>query len=458
MNNKELDDLYLEIENKADGTAEQAEENLQPARKNEKKGKRRKSFLHGITGILVGIMIGVLACVAVFTISTMKSNATSVELDYESKLALILMYLEEYFIDDLDEQMIEDAIAKGLMENIGDKYAEYYTEKEFQDLIESISGEYAGIGVQIVQNDNNDIMVYAVYDDSPAKEVGILPGDVIVEAAGTRDFEDMDALVAVVRGNPGTTVDIVIRRNDEEIPMTVERRQIAIQSVGGTMLDDTLGYIQIAEFSTTTFPQLKKTVEDLLSQGMKELIFDLRDNPGGDYDSVVAVCDYIVPEGIIVTVQDKKGGVHTDNSDANCLDIPMVVLVNENSASAAELFTMCLKDYGVATIVGTQTYGKGIVQSIFQLMDGSGLKFTTERYYGPAGNCIQDTGIEPDYILELPEDRYEDGIFYRFEDTQLIKGAELLGHTLEFEEERALAEAANTAEEEKTEESENIQE
>ena len=318
-------------------------------------------------------------------------------------------------------------LSKGLMENIGDKYSEYYTKEEFDQLLEESSGEYAGIGVQIVMNDDGFVEVYKVFKDSPAEEAGIQLKDLIVEASGVRDFEDLDALVSLVRGEKGSTVDLVIERNGEEIPMTVERRSIVTDSVYGEMLDDEVGYIQIAEFNTATIQQFRDIVDSLLEQGMKKVIMDLRSNPGGDYDSVVAVCDRVLPEGIIVTVEDKQGGMITENSDADCLDIPIVLLVDQNTASAAELFTMALRDYGMAQVVGTTTYGKGLVQSLFRLPDGSGLRFTTEKYYGPAGNWIQDTGIEPDYVVEFPEEVYEDGIIFLEEDVQMKKAAELLG-------------------------------
>jgi len=277
------------------------------------------------------------------------------------------------------------------------------------------------------------VEVYKVFKDSPAQEAGVQIKDLIVEADGVRDFETLDALVSIVRGEIGTTVDLVIERGGEELAMTIERREIETESIYYEMLSDTVGYLQIAEFNTSTVQQFEDAIEALEASGMTAIIMDLRDNPGGDYDSVVAICDRVLPEGVIVSVEDRQGGIFTENSDANCLNIPIVILVNENTASAAELFTMTLKDYDMAQIVGTTTYGKGIVQSIFRLIDGSGLKFTTEKYYGPKGNCIQDEGIEPDYIVEFPEEVYEDGVITREEDIQLQKAAELLGFTLTFE-------------------------
>ena len=355
------------------------------------------------------------------------SNAAVTDMDYRDKLELILNYLNLYSLEDIEEDSLGDIIGKGLMENIGDKYAQYYTAQEFDQLIDDMNGSYAGIGVQIVMNDDGLIEVYRVFAGSPAEEAGVQIKDCIVEANGVRDFADMDSLVSIVRGEEGTTVDIVVLRDEEEIPMTIERRAIVSDSVYSMMLYDTIGYIAIYEFNTATVQQFNEALDSLFEQGMTSVVMDLRDNPGGDYDSIVAICDRVLPEGVIVTVEDKLGGMHTENSDATCLDIPIVLLVNENTASAAELFTMALHDYGMAQIVGTRTFGKGVVQSIFRLLDGSGLKFTTEKYYGPAGNWIQDTGIEPDCEVEIPDEAYEDGRIDVEEDLQLRKALELLG-------------------------------
>ncbi len=428
MRKEDLDEEY-ESEEYEDMDDEYGDD-TEPARR---KLSGRNHFFSGWMGLFIGIIIGAVAIAAVFAITTMRSQATtSMDLDYETKIEYIVSYLKAYYLNDLEDEDIETALAKGLLENIGDKYATYYTPEEFQEQIASVNGTYAGIGVRIVKNDDGYIEVYEVFDGSPAQEAGIHVKDLIVEADGQRDFETMDELVAIVTGEEGTTVDIVVERDGEEIPMTVERRAIETESVYSTMMDDTVGYIQITTFNTASVQQFNDAIDSLLEEGMTSVIIDLRNNPGGDYDSVVSMIDRVVPEGPIVSTENKQGGITTENSDAECLDIPIVLLVNENTASAAELFTMALHDYGMAEIVGTTTYGKGIVQSIYQLPDGSGLKFTTEKYYGPAGNCIQDVGITPDYEVELPEDTYKDGIIYEYEDTQLQKAAELLGSTYDF--------------------------
>ena len=382
-------------------------------------------------GLLVGILITIaavmlLAVIAVFIFFRGMRTGTA-EMDYQEKLDTIQMYLDNYYLYDLDEEQMENALAAGLLNGIGDKYAKYYSKEEFDQLMEETSGSYGGIGISIIMNDDNQVEVYKVFDGSPAAEAGIQIKDVIVEAAGVRDFEDIDELVSLVRGEQGTTVDIVISRDGKEIPMTVERRIIDMETVASKMLDNNIGYIQLTEFDTISVEQFNNALDALESQGMTSLILDLRDNPGGDYDTVIAMSDRVLPEGKIVTVVDKQGTEKTEYSDEeHQISIPMVVLINENSASASELFTGAIKDYGIATIVGETSYGKGIVQSIFRLEDGSGMKFTTEEYLTPNGNHINGIGVVPDVEVSIPEEAYEDGVITEEEDVQLQKAIEIL--------------------------------
>ncbi|MBQ9029925.1 MAG: S41 family peptidase [Parasporobacterium sp.] len=453
MSNRELDHLYLEYPDELEETGRMVSD-ADPGINYDRNTKDRRSRdrkIRSIAALLIGVLAGILICAGILGISSIsnsKAEAADLHLDYEEKIDLILSYLDAYYLNDLNEEEIGDLLARGLLQNIGDKYAEYYTEEEFDKMLEEMNGEYAGIGIQIVMNDENQVEVYKVFDGSPAKEAGIRIKDLIVEADGVRDFETLDDLVSIVRGPEGTDVDVVVLRGEEEIPFTITRRYITTESIYSEMLTDTVGYIQISEFNLTTVQQFTDALDSLEEQGMEAVIMDLRDNPGGDYDSVVAMCDRVLPEGVIVSVEDKQGGIMTENSDARCLEIPIVLLVNENTASAAELFTMALHDYGMAQIVGTQTYGKGIVQSLFRLIDGSGLKFTTEKYYGPKGDWIQDEGIAPDVVVEFPEEVYEDGVISLEEDIQLQKAAELLGFDLPVEEltERRAQEQEETGE------------
>jgi len=400
----------------------------------EKPKKKKAKFA---TGLVVGIIIGIAASLAatviynVITISKLRSystgSSTTQFATYEDKINSILAYLDAYYIGEIDEDMVADGLSKGLLSGINDKYAQYYTQEEFQDLIESSSGQYGGIGVSVVMNDDDKIEVYKVFDNSPAKDAGIQARDLIIEADGVRNFEDLDSLVSIVRGEPGTTVDLVIYRNGEEIPMTVERRQVSNPTVEYKMRDDGIGYIYISEFDTVSVDQFSAAVDALEAEGMRALIIDVRDNPGGDYDAVVAMSDRVLPKGVIISTQDKNGTEKVEYSDdEHQITVPMVILVNENTASAAELFSGAIQDYGIGQLVGVQTYGKGVVQSIFQLKDGSGMKFTTEKYYIPSGVCIDGVGLTPDYVVEIPDEAYVDGVITEEEDTQLKKAIEIL--------------------------------
>ena len=375
-------------------------------------------------GLLIGIIIGLVClfiCIMVFLTGSIGRRSQNISRGgYYDKIDTLLSYLNSYYLWELDDDTIETALAKGLMDGIGDKYAEYYTPEEFEDLMEGMTGEYAGIGVSITMNDNNEVEVYKIFKGSPAEEAGIHPKDIIIEAAGITDFTDLDAVVAEVRGEPGTTVDIKVRRDGEVISMTVERRQISMETVEYRILDNHIGYIMISEFDSVTVGQFNQAIDDLTAQGMTSVIMDLRDNPGGSLDAVVAMCDRVLPAGVIVSTEDKQGGIQTENSDdANQLNIPIALLINGNSASASEVFVGAIQDYGMGVVVGEQSFGKGIVQSIFQLSDGSGLKFTTENYYTPSGRSIQDVGITPDIQVSIPDEAYDDGVVSEEEDTQL---------------------------------------
>ncbi len=383
----------------------------------------------------LGLLIGFAAAFLLFAViyagvaslrSHLSSSRNNTE-DYEDKINTILEYIDTFYMNEFDKDKLDDALADGLLSNLGDKYAQYYDVDEFDALMESSKGEYAGVGVSIFMNEFGQIEVYKVFRDSPAKEADIHVKDIIVEAAGQRDFETTDALVALVRGTPGTSVDLVIDRDGELIEMSVERRMVKMDTVEFEMLDNNIGYIYISEFDTVTTEQFLEALDELEAQKMTSLIMDLRDNPGGDYDTVVAMCDRVLPKGPIITTEDKNGGIETEFSDEeNKLTLPMAVLINGYSASAAEVFTAAIQDYKLATIIGEQSYGKGVVQSIFRMPDGTGMKFTTMNYYTPSGRSIDGVGITPDIVVTIPDEAYEDGEITREEDTQLLKAIEVL--------------------------------
>lgn len=382
-------------------------------------------------GILIGVLISfaviVALAVAIAVIAGGRLRKGGVEMDYQEKLDTVRSYLDRYYLGELDEEKLEDGIAQGFLGGTGDKYAYYYSKDEFAQLMEDVSGTYAGIGISIIENDDGKIEIYKVFKGTPAEEAGLRVKDIIVEAGGEKEFETVDDLVKIVRGKEGTSVDIVVERDGKDIPVTVTRKQIDVPTVEHKMLENNIGYVQISEFDNITVDQFNNALSDLESQGMTALILDVRDNPGGDYDTVVAMCDRVLPKGDIITVEDKNGAKRTEQSDdEHQINLPMALLINENSASASEVFSGAIQDYDLATIVGKTSYGKGIVQSIYRLPDGSGMKFTTERYLTPKGRDINGVGIIPDVEVDLPEDAYDDGILDEDEDTQLKKAIEVL--------------------------------
>ena len=345
--------------------------------------------------------------------------------DLTAKLKLLEQCADEYFLFDTpDAQTYQDNLYKGFMNSLDDPYSCYYTADEYKTLMESTSGSYEGIGVVVSQNVQTKIItVVRPFEGCPGAEAGMLPGDILVEVAGN-DVSgiDVSTVVSWIKGEGGTTVDIRVYRESEEkyYDFTVERRAIEVPTVDYQMLDDQIGYVQVTEFDEVTSDQFIAAVDDLKSQGMEGLVVDIRDNPGGLLSCVVEMLDYMLPEGTLVYTEDKNGEGDTYTSDAeHYFDLPLAVLVNGNSASASEIFSGAIQDYGTGTIIGTQTFGKGIVQSILPFNDGSAIKITVSRYFTPRGTCIHGEGITPDVVVELDEDLKNKLTIEKSEDNQL---------------------------------------
>lgn len=339
-------------------------------------------------------------------------------------------YLFEEKIDTSEE---EAGIYQGFLSGLNDPYAVYYTPDELTSFLDETNGSYCGIGALVSQNVQTGVStIVRVFEGSPAEEAGILPGDALYKVDGT-EVIGMDLSLLVnnyVKGEEGSQLTITVYRenSDEYKDITLTRRPIDVQTVSGKMLDEEIGYISVVEFDRVTADQFKSKIEELKGEGMKRLIIDLRNNPGGEVTTVVSMADYILKDGgRILTVANKKGTEETyDAEDGHSLEIPMVVLVNGNSASASEVFTGAMKDYGVATIVGTKTFGKGIVQTLMPLSDGSAIKLTTDHYYTPNGNDIHGKGIEPDLEVELDEEAAQEVVIPEEKDNQLQKAVEVV--------------------------------
>lgn len=339
-------------------------------------------------------------------------------------------YLFEEKIDTSEE---EAGIYQGFLSGLNDPYAVYYTPDELTSFLDETNGSYCGIGALVSQNVQTGVStIVRVFEGSPAEEAGILPGDALYKVDGT-EVIGMDLSLLVnnyVKGEEGSQLTITVYRENsgEYKDITLTRRPIDVQTVSGKMLDEEIGYISVAEFDRVAADQFKSKIEELQGEGMKRLIIDLRNNPGGEVTTVVSMADYILKDGgRILTVANKKGTEETyDAEDGHSLEIPMVVLVNGNSASASEVFTGAMKDYGVATIVGTKTFGKGIVQTLMPLSDGSAIKLTTDHYYTPNGNDIHGKGIEPDLEVELDEEAAQEVVIPEEKDNQLQKAVEVV--------------------------------
>ncbi|MBQ6967737.1 MAG: S41 family peptidase [Lachnospiraceae bacterium] len=352
----------------------------------------------------------------------------------KEKISLLNDYIDYYYLDyqedddsgETDEDRAE-GMYKGLVDSLNDKYSSYYTAKEYSRLSESTEGSFEGIGVTIIQNDDGYFEVSGfASEDSSAKKAGVEVGDIFYKVDDEYvNGMDMVDLVDHVRGKKGTSVRIVMLRGEamEEVEFLIDRQKVEAVTVSSNMVDDETGYIVIGAFEGTTVRQFEKALEDLKKQGMKRLVLDLRGNGGGMVDAAVKVADDIIPTGVVTYTLDSKGNRKDYMAvTPEELGMPLAILVDSSSASASELLTGAIKDYGKGTVVGTTTFGKGIVQNIYPLADGSAIKLTNSRYYTPNGLNIQGTGIEPDVKVEFDLDAYDkDGT-----DSQLDKAVEIV--------------------------------
>ena len=336
------------------------------------------------------------------------SNSISEE-DVEDKLDQINGLIENYYLyeDEIDEDALIDGIYSGYASALGDPYTEYYDKEETQALLETTSGEFSGIGATMSMGvDSGEITIVNVYKDSPADKAGLQEGDILYqvddkETAG----EDLDTVVSWIKGEQGTDVTLHVLRNGEEIEATATRDIIEIQTVDYEMKDGQIGYIAVSEFDDVTYEQFKTALDDLEAQGMQGLVIDLRGNPGGNLSTVTDMLKLLLPEGTIVSTKDKYGNTEEITCDgSNEFTKPLAVLVNQYSASASEIFSGAIQDYGIGQIVGMTTYGKGVVQQLMDLGDGTYLKITIAEYYTPSGRSINGVGVEPDVEEEYEYD------------------------------------------------------
>lgn len=324
--------------------------------------------------------------------------------DMERKLSAMEMLVDQYYLGDTEDMDLDTGVYKGFMDQLGDPYSVYYTEQEYEELMEDDSGHYVGIGVVVSQNiTTKEVMITRVFKNGPAAKAGLQRYDLIAAVDGI-EVGDMDLsdVVDLIRGAEGDKVVLTIYRDGEKMDIESERGAVEAEMVEYQMLDEDSGYIVIYEFIETTYEQFAEGYQALTEAGMKNLVLDLRSNPGGLLDQVYQVADAFLPTGsVVVSTEDNQGNKeYLKAENADTIDIPLVVLTDGYSASASEILAGVIKDYELGTLMGQTTYGKGIVQRIFPLSDGSAIKMTISKYYTPNGDYIHGKGIEPDIVIE----------------------------------------------------------
>lgn len=429
---------YMEQENQT------KEQNLQPEAYGQAGKKKKKP------GFAAGVVVGIAAAAVILVggtfgickagnyqmvigskgVSQVK-NTKVLDKDTVDKVDELTNYMDLYYYEDYDVQDVQDSLLQGVVAGLGDKYSAYYTAEEYKDQQMSTSGTYYGIGAALAQDkDTMQVTITKIYEGTPSEEAGLKKDDVILSADGT-DATSMELtdFVKLIRGEEGTTVHLEVYRpsTDETLEFDVERKNVELPSVSSQMLANNIGYIQISEFQSKTAEQFENALSSLQDQGAESLIVDVRGNGGGLVDSVVAILDDILPEGTVVYTEDKYGNRQDyTSSDDTCLDMPIAVLVDQNSASASEIFAGAIKDYNYGTLIGTKTFGKGIVQTVFSLPEGDAIKITTAKYFTPNGNYIHGVGIEPDIELEYQFMGGENDEYSVDLDNQIQKAIEVL--------------------------------
>lgn len=391
----------------------------------------KKNFITGLISGLCGalLLFAVIGAVYVFVGGAAKENNNSPEAridddktesaqangsapDFDrivDKLAFLEKLVDEYYLEDVNQDHFADGIYKGFVSSLEDPYSTYYTADEYKALMESSSGVYCGIGATVSQDVKTGIItVVKPFKNGPAYKAGVLPGDIIYKIEDKEvTGSDLTEVVGRMKGVEGTKVNIQIMREGDTEPraFTITRKEIEVPTIEYQMLDNKIGYIIISEFDKVTVTQFIDAVDDLEEKGMKGLVVDLRNNPGGLLDSVVKMLDRLLPKGLLVYTEDKNGVREEEDAvDNKKLNVPLAVLINGNSASASEIFAGAVQDYGIGTLVGTTSFGKGIVQKVIPLSDGTAVKLTISKYYTPKGRNIHGTGITPDVEVQLSDD------------------------------------------------------
>lgn len=394
--------------------------NAQPPRKKKSQGFASGMIIGAVSAFMAVILLilSVAAvCIAkgyihigvngdVYIQSDAVTDSDGIGSEVEGKLNAIDSVLESFYFGDVDDETVKDNIYKAYLSSYGDKYTMYYTADEYKALKESTNGKFYGIGAVCQLSGEGGVLLVDVYDNGAGYQAGLRSGDRVVNVDG-RDITGMElsSAVALIKGDKGTSVTLEVIRGTERLTFSAVRDAVEAKTVSYTLLDNNIGYLSISQFEEVTTKQFKAAVEDLQSQGMKGLVIDIRNNPGGLLDTVVGMLKYMLPDGLIVYTEDKQGNrKEYKGQDNDEFNLPLAVIVNGNSASASEIFAGAIQDYGKGTIIGTQTYGKGIVQTVKPLTDGSAIKFTIAKYFTPKGQDIHGKGVTPDMVVEYDTD------------------------------------------------------
>ncbi len=338
--------------------------------------------------------------------------------------------MKKYYLNDYDEQKAIDGAISGYISSLGDEYTEYIPSADMEEYTQNIKGNFVGIGIYMVKNtEKNLIQVLSPIQESPAEKAGIQAGDLIKSVDGVEyTGDDMTTVANKIKGDAGTKVKLQILRGDKTLEFEITREKVNTNPVIAEKLENDIGYLDVSSFDEGTAEDFKKKFENLKSQGIKSLVIDLRNNGGGLVKEALSIADYIVPKGktLLITVDKNENEDIEKAKEDPIIDMPIVVLVNKNTASASEILAGALKDNEKATIVGTKTYGKGVIQQVLSLKTGAGIKVTVEEYYTPNKNKINKVGIEPNETVELPDSVTNELLVKDDEDTQLQKAIELL--------------------------------
>lgn len=395
-----------------------------------KKYKVYKMLMIVALSVFITFMITSISLYTYFVENPVLVSANNTNKDISSKLTKYREIIDKYFLGDVDDEKLEEGAIKGYIEGLGDPYTEYISKEDMDTYLDDTMGNFVGIGIYMIKNTQYDkIQVLSTIKGGPAEKVGIQAGDLIVSVDGV-EYKASDMTVASnnIKGEAGTKVVVEILRGVETIKYEITREKVKVNQVEGKVISNNIGYIQFTSFDETTAEDFKAKYEELAKQNIKSLIIDLRNNGGGIVDQALEIADYMTDKDSVLLYEVDKNNKETVRKSKNdaIINMPIIILTNENTASASEILAGALKDLGKAKTVGTTTYGKGVIQQILKLNDGSGIKITIEEYQTPNRNKIHKVGIEPDEKVELPESLQNSLSIKESEDTQLQKAIEML--------------------------------